>query len=697
MSTRSTRPVYTTFDPERGPAGYTATNLTAFINQAGLAEELKQALLDARAANQAEYSRLLGGTSPAASTFWSEVARSAATRSLYLADQQQARFDLLDEYVANLPAGETLSLPSVAAASSTARFIDGARLQNIYSTGGQAELVRTLRETPVDRLRITGLEQMAKNLGVPAASTARVADKGDDRRRGLVNAILVHLGETAEYQNVPEGTGRASSSRSPRRAAAPALSREQALTTLERAKVTDSLHLLNLSVPDLNRLARDLGLIPGKNKAITIERIGELAGFEPLPTVAEVTNRLNTILNTENIAAAEAAAQAMREEELNMLSSAQLNSLYKHLQLGTRYPNAFPSSRSRPSKGSIIAHLTRNQASDGPDAVSSRRELGNIRRDYNTCVNADVVHVRDVADSLRISYNQFTTKEQLCADIYAYHLGRVSDILVSNLANLEAIAAEPETAPGRLAVIARNVNLDVKPNTVEELLQHWIPSHYGSRVIRLAPGQNAMLTAYIRNGTIPANVRQQYALARIFADIRPDLEQLEDDQLAEALQDLYDRFIVQAMAGDLATITNRVSTARPRNAYASPRRNASNGSPRASPRRNASPVQRVSPRRNASPTQASPRVNGSPRLSPRRNGPQRLSASPVQASPRANGPQRNASPRMSQLTQSPRRNASNAQSGAQAAISSLSRSASPRRGARPQIPDDVEEFDGTMF
>ncbi len=672
MSNRSARPVYTTFDPERGAAGYTATNLTAFANQAGLSEALKQALLDARAANQAEYSRLLGGVSPTSAGFWNEVARSAATRSLYLADQQQARFDLLVDYVNDLPRGQTLSLPSVAAASSTARFIDGARLENIFSTEGQAGLVRTLRETPIDRLRINGLEQLAKSLGVPTALTAKLADRGDDRRRGLVNAILAHLGETAEYQNVPEGTGRASSSRSPRRTADTAVSLDQARTTLGRRQINDSLQLLSLSVPDLNRLARELGLVPGKNKAETIKRIGDLAGFDPLPTVAQVTARFNAIMANPNIASAEAAAQAMREEELNMLSSTQLYELYKHLQLGTRHPNVFAASRSRPSKGAIIAHLTRNQARQGPDAVSSRRELGNVRRDYNACVNADIVHVRDVADSLRISYNQFTTKEQLCADIYAYHLGRVSDILVSNLANLEAIAAEPATAPGRLAVIARNVNLDVKPNTVEELLQHWIPSHYGSRVIRLAPGQNAMLTAYIRNGTVPANVRQQYALARVFADIRPDLEQLEDDQLAGALQDLYDRFIVQAMAGDLATISNQASNMRPRNAYVATGAQVRNASPRRS-------AAQVSPRRNAS--------SASQRISPRLNASPRRSAAQI-------SPRRNASPRMSQLTVSPRRSA---QSGAQAAINSLSRSASPRRNARSQSPDEFEDFSEAMF
>jgi hypothetical protein len=469
---------------------------------------------------------------------------------------------------------------------------------------------------------------------------------------------------------------------------------------LQQSRISSTAELQGRTVAQLKSLASSAGIssrdIPDRKEAI-VEALARAAGFEAMrpkeKMIVVVQDMMARLRNgSATVDQIKREAEQYLPDELEKVDHDTMKELAKLLALSFRNPvtnKAIP-----PSRKAIVMALTgaRSQTS------LSREGRKSLRSDRNACRIANTDEVRLVAKSHNIPTFGVGHVE-LCDKLYAQYLTNASELVLGSAEKLNeysrmSAADRQKKIRSLVAQLHLDVPEDQRIETISQLLNYWVLTHYRARTMNLYPRLINDVERYFMDGSVPDSASDRHSLGVIFSDLDRTIPSMADNNIASALDSIYTNFLVPlATDNDAHTLEvfnqyrNKVGFGTYSNAGSPPRTRARSPTPvrsSTSPRTSMSSIVLPPPppsRGNGSrPT--SPRTSTSPIVLPQGNG----SSSPLIdfGSIRINGNgSRTTSPRAAPLPPSPR--------------SSMRRNGSPPRTPTftSVLPATIEELGGT--
>lgn len=576
---------FSRFDPTRNADDYSTDNLKSFISAASPERDGESAMkrfnreYDAFTKNLQQQYASDYGLDASDPRLGQAIIRTSGANSRYKAEVRQYIYN----YVRRLhEAGRLSDL-----AKGPVRTLEDVTKQPVATLGDW------FLKVPASQYNANALTAVATKLQVPGRTNLGKDKKGDEKKEEIYNAIRDFL------------QGRA-----------PVVSRAPVAAVGVPMAVNE---LMNMSVKDLRSLAKNKEIkgYSSMTKADLVEKLSESMGLveegAAMISSEELAEKIDEIIDLSKTN--QRAAQEMFVD-LGLVNLDNRNFTVKQAQdvakaLGIRQVG---NNRIVSTKSGLFEALNMGKSSRSSSAAATR----NIKTDVGMCRVAPIEKVRTAAESLNIPFRLSTSVENLCDQIYAAHLARISNMLLNKL---EGTGAQSLTALAGLSgdrlsnamkTLHRTLSLPREPTSVSDLIKMFLQAHYVGRALQLYPDSVDNVRVFLQNGTLPSDSRSRQALAIVFSDLRPDLYSRSYAELADQMEMLYNNIIQRIAAGSVEDFRRHLGEfgyGAPRAAsYRSPASSrsvspASSRSVSPSPvRRSPSPVRSVSPARTRSPS-----------------------------------------------------------------------------------------------
>jgi hypothetical protein len=543
---------YDVFNPSLGPEAYKADNLNSFILTAGrdefdefdkLLNAEKERLLNKAVSDAGINPHLYKDLSPAAvesnpaaklhKANMNTIRMSASKTGAYRQALQKLRYDKVMQLYREGRLGrlDELSVSESISAGLT-KEVNKDTVQRYFDDHTPEEFAKWLSQQQPVGFKTNALEQAGRLLKVKGLYS--IKEKGLDRKVAIFNLIMRETG----YATLGQGTVPVN---------------DDLARYLRDKGITYVGDLSAMRADDLKNLARRFGLTTSGLKADLINNIAKAAGMGEMQSRSQIIHNVKSITelaNTDRLAAREQASQ-LDPNELLQVSLEDMRLLAEKLALHREYPQT-GARGGAPSRELIIRTLTGKATSKSKsDTLNSA-----VKANPEMCYATDPDIVESIARQMKIPTIGLTTG-QICDKIYAYHLSRVSELILRRGGDIEKIAASPASdQPAQVKRLATTLKLGSSVNTLDDLIRLWLNDHYRARAGTLFPNRKGDVDAYLSSGTLPADPLALRDLGVIFSDVRRDMYSMDDAQRREAMGYLYDNFIARLQRGGSGAVSS---------------------------------------------------------------------------------------------------------------------------------------------
>lgn len=446
---------------------------------------------------------------------------------------------------------------------------------------------------------------------------------------------------------------------------------------LQQSGIRSAAELQGRTVAQLRSLASAAGIssrdVPDRKEAI-VATLSRAAGLQGMRSKEEMTIIVRDMI--ARLFNASATVDQIKDEarqyladELEKVDHDTMKQLSKLLALSFR--NEVTGKAIAPSRKAIVMALTGAQS----QTSLSREGRKSLRNDRGACRTASIDEVRLVAKSHNIPTFGVSHVE-LCDKLYAQYLTNASELVLGSAEKLvEYARLAPVDRQKKIRALVAQLHLDVpageRIETISQLLNHWVLTHYKARAMNLYPRLVAVVEDYLMGGNIPQSASDRHSLGVIFSDIDRRLPSMSDNEITNTLGNIYANFLARLASEDDAQTLQAFNQYRDKVGFGT---YSEAGSPPRTRARSPSPVRVRTPRISPVILPAQVPLPGSPLLE---------FGSPISSSPRSRAsspPRRAQSPRSLPVVLPPA-------------------PVSPRRTPSPRVvlPAEEEEFESVLI
>lgn len=537
--------------PILGPTDYSTANLEDFVKASGkeYVDEMNRRLERERGALRRE--------------------GLASSSTQYRQALQRVRFDYVTELneqglLRNIPQGGQ---------ATTNQAITLERVTALFNSpsGGRTALLELVTSNPAANFNANALRQAATLLGVKGVATATKGKRENDLKQAIRDLILGKSGLIQEQAQTEEAEAQAMEGRFTQQTleeysddelrellASQNLDSTGTRTALIRRILSNQAApaqvvkysnavLQSYKVDQLKNILRNLKLKISGTKPELIERILGAQGEAPTSNVDQIITDIISSYNNGDIGLSEARERA-REVSPDVYNKATVMRLREFLRL-LGLDKTIQKAGTTATKAEIIRAITGGVTST--QLSQDRRRT--IQTNLALCEQSTDEELRRVAQELNIDVRGMD-KRAMCEAIHENYLNKFSSLLITelsegtnSLANLARMDDKSRTRA--IQTLARRAGYQ-QVSSLQDLMREFLLSHYRSRALRFAPDTLDAANAFLNAGEIVGDEITLGDMARIFADINPDLLSLAPQAQADALDELYKAFILPVMQGD---------------------------------------------------------------------------------------------------------------------------------------------------
>jgi hypothetical protein len=499
----------------------------------------------------------------------------------YKLNLQQLRYD----YISGLAAKKLLKdIPKPDERGANEKTITIEMVDKAFKDpqNGRQALLDLVMNNSASSFNTNALRQAASSLGVKNVSNATKGKKGDDTKRAIRDLILGKSDLIRERAATEQAEAEAMEGRYTQQSLSEysdvelkrLLSDLNLATTGTTAamirrilanqappsttvKYSEAL-LKSYKVEELKDILRNIKEKVSGTKPELIKRIlmsqGERGSSDESSIesmIADITKAYNEDLDlrTARRAAAEISADAYNKASVVMLKE-----FLRVLGLDKTIVKAGTTA----TKSEIIKALTGGKTTS---EARSRERTRSIQTNLSLCEESTLEELIITARELGLLVNDTMDKRDICVAIHDQYLNKFSSLIISELGqagSLENLSKLPEKERiVKIKSLARRAGYR-EISTMSDLLKEFLISHYRSRAAKYAPDaidpRQDSLDTFLRTGDLPTSDSDLEDLARVFADLQPDLLSLDVDAQDQALMELYGAFISPIMSGDRGAI-----------------------------------------------------------------------------------------------------------------------------------------------